>query len=94
MVLTDGPTACRINLPNNYDGLIGVDDRNKCAMCFKECKGIIYRCKCSEYCCIRLCMTCRDNRLHTHNKIGHFIHHYDVLGDGRGLPERVEEVKS
>ncbi|MDE0266474.1 MAG: hypothetical protein OXK17_05570 [Thaumarchaeota archaeon] len=82
--------ACGIILPNNYDGLIGVNDRNKCAMCFKEAEGLIYRCKCSEHCCIRLCMNCRNSRMHTHNKIGHFIKHYDVEGDGRGPPERVE----
>lgn len=82
--------TCGVVLPNNYDGLIGVDDRNRCVMCHKEAEGLIYRCECSEHCCIRLCVNCRNSRLHIHNMIGHFIKHYDTEGDGRGQPQRVE----
>ena len=56
--------------PGSYDGIMG-KDKYKCVICGGT-SNLMYFCKCTPNCCIRLCMNCRDSRTHIHDILSHF----------------------
>lgn len=66
-------TQCDLRIPDNYTGIIGQGDETRCANCGKDVE-VVYVCPCTDgQCCIRLCMPCRDSRMHHHGMLAHFI---------------------
>jgi len=65
-------TVCDVDIRPNYQGIVGIKDRFECVICGKDVDHVYY-CPCSESCCIRLCIHCRDKRYHMHSMLAHYM---------------------
>ena len=62
-----------------FEGYMGEDENKfRCVLCGKR-EDVLYFCKCSKNCCVRVCRYCRDKRLHYFRLIEHLVERFDKV---------------